>query len=165
MKTHGVRAFAIAATTALVLPALATLPAAAASQTQGQQSNQQQANEQSSGQQSNSPLNLDQGQIKQVQQTLDQKGFRAGRPDGLYGPETRQAVRSFQHKEKLGGNGQVNEQTLAALGVSQQPGQKAQQPAADQSGKQSSMTDQPDNNQVSQNPQPSSSAQGTHNTK
>jgi peptidoglycan hydrolase-like protein with peptidoglycan-binding domain len=159
MKTHGVRAFAITATTALVLPVLVTLPAAAASQTQAQQSNQQQASDQSGGQQSNSPLNLDQGQIKQVQQALDQKGFRAGRPDGLYGPETRQAVRSFQQNQKLGGNGQVDEQTLAALGVSQQPGRNAQ-PATDQS----SMNGQPGNSQANENPQPSS-GQGAHNAK
>jgi peptidoglycan hydrolase-like protein with peptidoglycan-binding domain len=63
---------------------------------QGQQqvqSSNQGANNRSSDQQ------LSQGQIRQLQQALDQKGFKSGRADGKLGPNTKQALSSFQKSQ------------------------------------------------------------------
>jgi peptidoglycan hydrolase-like protein with peptidoglycan-binding domain len=60
----------------------------------------------------------DRDQIRQVQQALDQKGFKAGRADGVLGARTKQALQDFQTRQKLQANGQLDQQTLAALGVS-----------------------------------------------
>jgi peptidoglycan hydrolase-like protein with peptidoglycan-binding domain len=57
-------------------------------------------------------------QIKQVQEALEQKGFHVGRADGVVGRETRQAASNFQREQKLQQTGQIDEQTLQALGVS-----------------------------------------------
>jgi len=80
-----------------------------ATQTQNQQNN--------AGQSQTAHMNLDRSQIEKVQHALDQKGFKAGRADGVLGPETEAALRSFQQDQKLQATGQIDEQTLAALGL------------------------------------------------
>jgi peptidoglycan hydrolase-like protein with peptidoglycan-binding domain len=55
--------------------------------------------------------------IRQVQQTLQNRGFRAGPVDGVMGPATRTAVKQFQQSQNLETTGQLNRQTLVALGV------------------------------------------------
>jgi peptidoglycan hydrolase-like protein with peptidoglycan-binding domain len=55
--------------------------------------------------------------VRQVQQALNQRGFRAGPPDGVFGPSTQVALRNFQVSEHLEATGQLNRQTLQALGV------------------------------------------------
>jgi peptidoglycan hydrolase-like protein with peptidoglycan-binding domain len=49
-----------------------------------------------------------------VQQALDNKGFNAGRADGILGLETKSALRQFQQKQGLQQTGTPDEQTLAA---------------------------------------------------
>ena len=56
-----------------------------------------------------------------AQQALDQKGFHAGRADGILGPRTKQALSMFQQQQKLQRTGQLDNRTLSALGVSQGP--------------------------------------------
>lgn len=55
--------------------------------------------------------------IRQVQQTLQNRGFRAGPVDGVMGSATRTAIKQFQQSQNLETTGQLNRQTLVALGV------------------------------------------------
>jgi peptidoglycan hydrolase-like protein with peptidoglycan-binding domain len=55
--------------------------------------------------------------IRQVQETLHNRGFRAGPIDGVMGPATRTALKQFQQSDNLETTGQLNRQTLIALGV------------------------------------------------
>jgi peptidoglycan hydrolase-like protein with peptidoglycan-binding domain len=73
-----------------------------------------------SNNESNNPSasGMSQDQIMQAQQALEQKGFKLGKADGILGPRTERAVRDFQQKQGLQQNGQLDDQTLAALGVS-----------------------------------------------
>jgi len=63
------------------------------------------------------PLQLKAEQIMAMQQRLNERGFFAGRVDGLWGPDTSAAVRSFQQKNSLPSTGQLDEGTLQALGI------------------------------------------------
>ena len=53
--------------------------------------------------------------IRQVQQTLQQQGMYHARVDGVWGPQTQAAVRSYQEKNNLNASGQLDQQTMAAL--------------------------------------------------
>jgi len=65
-----------------------------------------------------SPHNFSQDQIKSVQGKLQQDGYyKEGKVDGTWGPETHQALRKFQQDHKLNANGELDQQTLAALGL------------------------------------------------
>lgn len=56
--------------------------------------------------------------IRKVQQELNAKGYDAGPVDGQWGPLTQRAVQNFQQsQDKLQASGQIDEQTLTALGV------------------------------------------------
>jgi peptidoglycan hydrolase-like protein with peptidoglycan-binding domain len=55
--------------------------------------------------------------VKQVQQQLKQKGINAGPVDGQWGPQTQQGVKQFQEKEKIQASGQLDQETLSALGI------------------------------------------------
>ena len=61
---------------------------------------------------------LSKDEIQQVQQALDQKGFKSGQPDGVLGPETKNAIKEFQQKQGWNATGELDNQTLSALGVS-----------------------------------------------
>lgn len=56
--------------------------------------------------------------IKQVQQALNNKGYDAGAADGNWGTKTENAVKDFQESQGMQGTGQLDQQTLAALGIS-----------------------------------------------
>jgi peptidoglycan hydrolase-like protein with peptidoglycan-binding domain len=60
--------------------------------------------------------------VKQVQQKLSQQGLDVGPVDGKMGPKTRSAVKQFQEQKGIQGNGSLNRQTLAALGVQSRSG-------------------------------------------
>ncbi len=62
---------------------------------------QNQIQQQSSGQSGTQALNLNSDQIRQVQQKLDQSGFKAGQADGVLGRETENALRDFQKQKGL----------------------------------------------------------------
>ncbi|HZP86497.1 MAG TPA: peptidoglycan-binding domain-containing protein [Burkholderiales bacterium] len=61
-------------------------------------------------------------QVRDVQQMLKQQGFNPGPVDGIMGPRTEQALRSFQQARGLDTTGNVDAQTLSALGVQGGPG-------------------------------------------
>jgi peptidoglycan hydrolase-like protein with peptidoglycan-binding domain len=64
------------------------------------------------------PSSLGMGEIRQIQMNLNKAGFSAGSVDGVWGEETRQALQNYQQQNRLPGDGQLNQQTLAALGIS-----------------------------------------------
>jgi peptidoglycan hydrolase-like protein with peptidoglycan-binding domain len=77
---------------------------------------------------------LSRDEIMRAQQALDQKGFDVGKADGIMGARTRQALDKFQQQQKLQQTGQLDQNTLSALGVSQQ-GSTTGQGGSPQSGK------------------------------
>ncbi len=69
---------------------------------------------------------VDSSTVRQVQQVLSDRGFRTG-VDGMMGPRTQAALRKFQRARNLDPSGQLNRQTLVALGI-----QKADSTASDE---------------------------------
>ena len=59
--------------------------------------------------------NLTRGQIRQVQAALDKNGFKAGRPDGVWGMNTQIALQNFQTSKGMAPSGQIDPPTLTAL--------------------------------------------------
>lgn len=56
-------------------------------------------------------------QLRQIQQQLDELGYKPGPIDGLMGSSTRAAIRSFQKEAGLPVNGQITEQTIYVLNL------------------------------------------------
>ena len=56
--------------------------------------------------------------VREVQTRLKNWGYYEGNVDGVYGSKTEAAVRWFQRQNGLSVDGQVGDQTLAALGIS-----------------------------------------------
>ena len=56
--------------------------------------------------------------VSEIQTRLKNWGYYNGTVDGVYGSQTEKAVRWFQEKNGLNADGQVGDQTLAALGMS-----------------------------------------------
>jgi hypothetical protein len=54
-------------------------------------------------------------QVTLLQQALNKLGFSSGKPDGVYGPSTQNAVEQFQAASGLTADGIVGPQTLAAI--------------------------------------------------
>jgi peptidoglycan hydrolase-like protein with peptidoglycan-binding domain len=69
------------------------------------------------------------GLIKQVQEKLRELGFDAGPPNGDFGAKTQAALAQFQISKTIPASGQLDDQTLAELGVTR----NALQAAADAS--------------------------------
>ena len=59
---------------------------------------------------------LGRGIIRKVQAVLEAKGFDPGPIDGVVGPRTRAAVRKYQEHFGIKASGEINNQTLFALG-------------------------------------------------
>jgi peptidoglycan hydrolase-like protein with peptidoglycan-binding domain len=64
-----------------------------------------------------SPDRLSARQVRQIQQALDNMGFKAGWIDGKWGPKTEAALKSFQRSRNIASNGQLDQTTVAALGL------------------------------------------------
>jgi peptidoglycan hydrolase-like protein with peptidoglycan-binding domain len=60
---------------------------------------------------------LDADGVRKVQQLLTQRGIRSGRLDGVAGPVTKAAVRSFQERYGMQPSGEIDNQLLFALGA------------------------------------------------
>jgi peptidoglycan hydrolase-like protein with peptidoglycan-binding domain len=109
---------ALAAAAALALPASAQQQPNAApngsadqSQSKDQTSN---APDQGKGDQGQA-VRLGRTQTRMLQTQLNRMGFDAGRPDGIIGTRTRQALEKFQTQKGLNPSGQVDRETVAAL--------------------------------------------------
>jgi peptidoglycan hydrolase-like protein with peptidoglycan-binding domain len=59
----------------------------------------------------------DQASVKQVQEKLSEQGYDVGPVDGIFGPKTQQALRKFQEDKGVQPTGQIDQQTMAALGI------------------------------------------------
>jgi len=57
--------------------------------------------------------------VRSAQQSLNDKGYNVGAVDGQLGPATRTALTRFQQAQGLAQTGDLDSQTLSALGVSQ----------------------------------------------
>ncbi|MGN6572478.1 MAG: peptidoglycan-binding domain-containing protein [Pseudolabrys sp.] len=130
---------ATVATIALSLPAMAqssdmktTTPA-----------DQTQMNSQS--QSSVDPSTLSTQQIRRVQTALEKNGADIKHADGKWGPQTEAAVKDFQQKQNIQGNGKLDQQTLAALGVTMNDRQE-QGSATTGSGSRESRMNRPSQN-------------------
>lgn len=55
--------------------------------------------------------------VRDVQRGLASRGYDVGPQDGIYGDSTQQALRRFQRDQRMSTSGQIDAQTLAALGV------------------------------------------------
>jgi peptidoglycan hydrolase-like protein with peptidoglycan-binding domain len=55
------------------------------------------------------------GMVRHVQTALQEQGMYKGNIDGMWGPETRGALRSYQQAHGLTANGELTSPTLAAL--------------------------------------------------
>lgn len=116
----------IATAAALLLagPALAqpdtqtTEPGAAGTQAQraGTEQNQQ-------------AMQRDPQTVRQIQQKLEDEGYRVGAIDGIWGPKTSSALKEFQQAQGLDADGKLSQSTLSALGIEGQGGDSM---AADQ---------------------------------
>lgn len=104
--------------TLALLGALAVSPALAA----GEQRSGIQGQQQSGG-----SAQLDQNTVRQVQQQLQQQGYDVGQVDGVWGPQSQQALASFQRDQNIQATGRPDQQTMAALGV-ESDSQQAQTP-------------------------------------
>jgi peptidoglycan hydrolase-like protein with peptidoglycan-binding domain len=60
---------------------------------------------------------VDADTVRQVQKTLNDRGYRTGGIDGRMGPQTQAALVNFQRAEKLQPTGKLDRQTLVALGI------------------------------------------------
>ena len=117
--------FAVAATTLVIGSAHAQQEG----QMQQEQAQQQQAQQQQGQQQSRSEA------VKELQQALNDQGYSAGPVDGIMGPQTQSAVRNYQEAQGMQASGEVDQETLSSLGLSEasiaafeeQPQQQQQQ--------------------------------------
>ena len=64
-----------------------------------------------------SAVSLSKDQISQVQKALNEKGFHSANVDGEMGEETSKALRNFQENQEITASGELNQETLDALGV------------------------------------------------
>jgi peptidoglycan hydrolase-like protein with peptidoglycan-binding domain len=111
-------------------PAAGTYQAPSASGTQQQMSGQNQnMNGSASGANTNAAMSGPSGssmadtkspeEVQKVQTALNQKGERV-KVDGIWGPQTEQALRDFQRRNGLQASGQLDDQTLRKLNVASQ---------------------------------------------
>jgi peptidoglycan hydrolase-like protein with peptidoglycan-binding domain len=71
---------------------------------------------------------LDQDKIRQVQLGLRDKGFDPGPIDGVAGVRTKEAVRNFQDRYGMQASGEIDNQTLYALGKPELAEQPSSEP-------------------------------------
>jgi len=57
--------------------------------------------------------------VREAQQQLASQGYDPGPADGKFGPKTQKEIKKFQEDRQLQSSGRLDQQTLAALGVSQ----------------------------------------------
>jgi peptidoglycan hydrolase-like protein with peptidoglycan-binding domain len=128
-----VKKFVIAIIAAVSPPAIATFSATAQFAQSNQYGQLQPSTAPATAQLSmDAAPNLSQDNVRQVQQALQKKGFEAGPVDGILGPKTKEAVRNFQDRYGMKASGDIDNQTLYALGVSELAGPRGSEPAPGQ---------------------------------
>lgn len=92
--------------------------AIAADDQKSQQQPQAQSGQTKQSQSGSQQASQSQETVKQVQQKLSEAGHEV-QADGIMGPQTQAALKEFQEKKGLQASGRLDQQTLAALGVSE----------------------------------------------
>jgi peptidoglycan hydrolase-like protein with peptidoglycan-binding domain len=64
-----------------------------------------------------SPRHLSESEVRKIQQALDDRGFKSGKVDGSWGPETEAAFKDFQKWATLSPTGEVDPISIAVLGL------------------------------------------------
>lgn len=59
----------------------------------------------------------DRSVVRAVQQALNDKGYNAGKVDGIWGPKTQGAVTKFQQSQGITPTRSLDDKTLTALGI------------------------------------------------
>jgi peptidoglycan hydrolase-like protein with peptidoglycan-binding domain len=54
---------------------------------------------------------------REIQQALAERGYFAGEPDGKWGPDSVEALKSFQRDQNLEGDGKLGALSIIALGL------------------------------------------------
>ncbi|HKO89028.1 MAG TPA: peptidoglycan-binding domain-containing protein [Burkholderiales bacterium] len=67
---------------------------------------------------SSAQIQNDPAMIRQIQQQLKSQGYQTS-VDGVWGPQSQQALRDFQRAKGISASGNLDQSTLTALGVSQ----------------------------------------------
>ncbi len=110
--------FAVAVAAAFSMSAIAADDKQKDAQSQGTQSSQTQSAPQGS-QSSQQASSQSQDMVKQAQEKLSAAGHDAGEPDGIMGPKTQSALKEFQESKGLQASGELDQKTMAALGMSE----------------------------------------------
>lgn len=76
----------------------------------------------------------DQETVRKVQEKLNEEGYSVGPTDGVWGPQTQQALTQFQQAEGIEATGQLDEQTMSALGIEEEAGAAGAQEAPKSEG-------------------------------
>jgi len=71
------------------------------------------------GQNQQLQVGFDRGTVMEIQRALSSEGHDL-EVDGVWGPNTQQALRSYQESEELEGSGWPNNKTLAQLGINEE---------------------------------------------
>src|ERR1700733_3689947 len=103
------------AAAALCVPALAQQTQSPPSAQPQSQATSQQG--QSGARQTLAGNQMSGSQVRGIQQALDNKGFKSGRVDGKWGPETEAALKEFQKAQNMPGTGEIDSVTIVALGL------------------------------------------------
>lgn len=69
------------------------------------------------GQQSSAGASTDSAMVRQAQERLASEGFDPGALDGKLGQQTQQSLQQFQQAKGIEPSGQLDPQTVAALGI------------------------------------------------
>jgi peptidoglycan hydrolase-like protein with peptidoglycan-binding domain len=113
--------------------AMFSVGAYAAQEEQGSMSGGQQ---QSQMQQQAPDMSHNTSVVSQVQQKLKDQGYEVASTDGTWGPETQQAISKFQQDKGLSASGEINTETLSALGFSSSDIAAFEQQTREQEGSQ-----------------------------
>lgn len=91
-------------------------------------------------------VTMSRAEVRQAQEKLNDMGFHAGHVDGILGPNTKAALRSFQQSKGLEATGQLNQETMTALGLGDSSRGTEAQPRSgdDQAGQTSQESSKPD---------------------
>jgi hypothetical protein len=67
----------------------------------------------------------DQAMVRDIQTMLNELGYNAGQPDGIYGPGTRSAIQAFQHDRGLPVDGKPSYRIAMSLRIAPEAGYRA----------------------------------------
>jgi len=103
----------------IAIAAFASAPAWAGNDSSQSQSDRQSA-PQAQASQSGPQQSQSSDTVKQAQEKLSAAGYDVGTADGVMGPKTQDAIKQLQQDKQLNATGELDQETLAALGVNEE---------------------------------------------